>query len=60
VNITAKQDLIKGILAGEREPLNRRERRVWEQHQRTEARRARRARARVEVALSRFPKEALA
>lgn len=56
----SKLDLLRKVMAGEVEPSNRAERRAWAQHQRREARRARRARARVEAALSRFPKEALA
>lgn len=47
MNGTAKNDLIKGILAGERIPLNRAERRTWERYDRAYQRRGRRARARV-------------
>lgn len=51
MNGTAKQDLIKGILAGDRVPLNRAERRAWEQYDRAYQRRGRRARARVQRGL---------
>lgn len=51
MNGTAKQDLIKGILAGTRVPLNREERRVWERYDKAYERRGRRARARVQRGL---------
>lgn len=53
MNGTAKTDLIKGVLAGERVPLNREERRAWEQYDRAYQRRGRRARARVQRGLAR-------
>lgn len=51
MNGTAKNELIKGILAGERLPLNREERRAWERYDRAYQRRGRRARARVQRGL---------
>lgn len=51
----SKRDLLKKFMAGEMEPRNRAERRAWEQHQASEARRGRRARARVERALASYP-----
>lgn len=54
---TAKTELLKRVMAGEAEPANRAERRVIEQDKRTQERRARRARARVQRALAKYSTE---
>lgn len=51
----AKKDLLKRVMAGEAIPQNRAERRVVALNEAREARRGRRARARVERALAAYP-----
>ena len=54
VNGTAERELVKGIMAGEREPVNRAERRAWDRHKAADARRGRRAHARIERGIARY------
>lgn len=45
----ASKALIKGILSGDRQPMNRAERRVWDRFIKADARRGRRAHRREEI-----------
>lgn len=51
----SRRELLQKIMSGEVGPQNRAERRAWEQHEKREARRGRRAQARVQAALASYP-----